>query len=146
MKDQLRLHNKSEHRQFAYRVLVSAASMFVLKKSEGVLEPTQKLSVPVVLKNFPASGVSDDEPLAKFAVEFLECDENYYLIGAKAFWKMNEGSQHCKKVISRGISKTRLSDLQKLPISETTLVSPSILYFNGKPDTLLYYATIKVQL
>lgn len=133
MKELLRLNNKSDIKHFAFRIRVSIPNIFVLKNNEGVLDPGQKLSIPVALKSFPPSDILDsDGILAKFAIEFLECSEDYYLMGAKAFWKANEGSHYSKKIVSKAISKLKLSDLQRLPLSDTTIVSPPILYFSGK--------------
>jgi hypothetical protein len=136
MKDIIRLNNTCEDRPVAYRIRTSVPNLFVLQSSEGVLDPAQKLSIPVVLKAFPSGadggGDPDASPLAKFAIEFLECDDSYYTAGVKKFWKNIKGSQHCKKILSVAISKARLYDLQKMPLSETALVSPPCIYFNGK--------------
>ena len=131
MKDTIRLNNKSESKLMAFRIRVSVTKLFILKITEGVLEPTQKLSIPVVLKSFPAI-VNSNELLAKFAVEYIDCDDDYYMMGPKAFWKSHEASAQCQKILSKGISDVKLRDLQKLPPTETTIVSPSVLLFSGE--------------
>lgn len=131
MRDTISLNNKSETKLVAFRVRVSVTKLFFLKITEGVLEPTQKLSIPVVLKSFPSVS-NTNELLAKFAVEYIDCDEDYYMIGSKAFWKSHEASAQCKKILSKAISNVKLRDLQKLPPVETTIVSPSALLFKGK--------------
>jgi hypothetical protein len=114
-------------RAVAFRIRVSVPNVFIVKTSEGVLEPTQKLDVPVVLKTFPSELPTDDSPLAKFALEFLECDDEYYLSGAKAYWASHGANAVRKSVLSKAIAAVKT-----IPLDECIGVSPSSLSFKGK--------------
>ena len=91
MQSILNIHNTGKL-SVIYRIRVSESNMFVLKTPEGVVDPSQKLSIPVVLKSFPTGKIDPDVPLAKFAVEFLECNDEYYISGSKDYWKKNSSS------------------------------------------------------
>jgi hypothetical protein len=118
--DTITLNNTSS-KHVAYRVRVSVPNLFVLQSSEGVLDPAQKLSIPVVLKAFPSGadggGDSDASPLAKFAIEFLECEEEYYTLGGKAYWRGHADGAVKRTVLSRAVEAP--------PVSAPTTVSAS---------------------
>lgn len=121
-----------------YRVRTSVPNLFVLKSSEGVLEPSQRISVPVVLKYIPSlgDGESGDELLSKFAIEFLECRDDYYIMGSKAYWKTHASQLLCKKVESRVMrnsttEKTVIEKVKAVPIQDQLEVNPGCLVFRG---------------
>jgi hypothetical protein len=127
----LTLHNTSNE-SVAYRVRVSVPNLFVLQSSEGVLDPAQKLSVPVVLKAFPAMSSDEEEvAIAKFAVECLECDDDYYIMGAKAFWKTHSDKAVRSAVYSKAIKAAAESEVD---LDEVVEVSPEVLHFSAAND------------
>ena len=83
----------------AFRILVSIPNLFKLDITEGVLNPCQQVDLPVTLPSFP-SGDSTDPVLAKIAIECLECDDEYYIQGPKAYWAANIGKSFRKKVVA----------------------------------------------
>ena len=111
--DTLLLHNSS-NKPVAFRILVSVPNIFVLKTSNGVMDPAQKLSIPVVLKVFPSS-IDSDQPLAKFAIELLECDDSYYIMGSKSFWKVNSTSAVRRTVLSKALQSNFVSNETRSP-------------------------------
>ena len=140
LKDTLMLHNTGS-KPVCFRIRVSVPHIFVLKLTEGVLDPAQKLSIPVVLKSFPQNSVDDaDAPLAKFAIEFLDCDDDYYIVGPKSFWKANASRAVRSSVQSKAIKSM---DDNVTDIEESLEVSPQCLYFNGMLQfhySALYYS------
>ena len=100
--DTILLNNTSDS-PISYRIRVSAPNMFVLKTPEGVVDPSQKLSIPVVLKSFPTGKIDPDVPLAKFAVEFLECNDEYYISGSKDYWKEFSDKTIRRTVLSKAV-------------------------------------------
>ena len=104
VRDTIRLHNRGGH-SVAYRIRVSVQNRFVLRPSEGVLDAGQSVSVSVILKGFPSPvDIPSDGILAKFAVEFLECDDSYYVMGVKSFWLTLGASCVTKKLLGRVVA------------------------------------------
>lgn len=111
--DTIILQNSS-NKPIAFRILVSVPNLFVLKTSDGVMDPAQKLSIPVILKKIPPS-VDVDQPLAKFAVEFLECDDSYYIMGSKSYWKVNSANAVRRSVLSKALQPKFVSNESHSP-------------------------------
>jgi hypothetical protein len=105
LKDCITLHN-SGLTSIAYRMLVSVPNLFVLNPGEGVLSPYQKATIAVILDSLPPVN-ANDPILAKIAVEFLACDDDdYYILGPKAYWKKNGDRAIRKKLVAeRGAPK-----------------------------------------
>ena len=130
LQDSIRLVNRSP-RALVYRVRVSVQNKFIIKSGEGVIEGGQQLSVSVVLKSFPSELPSDGSPLAKFAVEFLECDDGYYTEGSKSFWSSRGGSAIRKSVLSAAVRALSPSAPVSVSLEDSMDVSPSSLSFTG---------------
>ena len=130
LRDEIRLRNVGAI-SLVFRIRASLANAFIIPTSEGVIEGGQQLSVPVVLKSFPSELPSDGSPLAKFAVEFLECDDGYYTEGSKSFWSSRGGSAIRKSVLSAAVRALSPSAPVSVSLEDSMDVSPSSLSFTG---------------
>ncbi len=132
LKDDIVIENTSQNVSVVFRIRVSVPNLFVLKTSEGVLDPGARLSIPVVLKSMPGGSSSDENPLAKFAVEFLECEDDYYIMGAKAFWKAKSDTVEVKKILSKAEKNLKEEKSSPaMPLAEAVNVSPQSLCFQA---------------
>ena len=132
VQDRILLHNRGV-RPVAYRIRVSVQNKFVLRPSEGVLEAGQSGSVGVVLKGFPSSDIPSDGVLAKFAVELLDCDDSYYVMGSKSFWLALGASCVTRKLLGRVAPLERPDEPSVvLSLGDSVSVSPDALVFRGE--------------
>lgn len=81
----------------AFRILVSVPHRFSISVTDGILNPCQRMDIPVVLPVLPSED-SNSVLLAKLAVEFLPCDDDYYIVGPKAYWATNKERAFRKKI------------------------------------------------
>ncbi len=128
--DFLRLQNTGTIPR-AFRIRVSVPNVLIIKPSEGILEPSQIIEVPVALKSIPA--VTPDNPLAKLSVEFAESDDDYYVMGSKAFWETN-GKTVLKQTVVVNFNSIKVADIEpvlSLRAIEEVDVIPDVLKFQG---------------
>lgn len=98
--DSITLNNTST-RQIAYRIKTSLQNLFAIKSAGGVLDPGQKMTIPVVLKSIPSGASASTDPLAKFSVEFLECEDEYYFLSSNEYWNKYSSGVVKRIVISK---------------------------------------------
>ena len=128
--------NNTSNQQVVFRIQISTPSLFVLKMSDGVLDPGQKIKIPVVLKAFPSDFAGSELFLAKFSVQVLECEDDYYIMGSASFWKLKAPSAICTPVQSKAIkSQEDFAD----NLNEAVNVTPECLYFKGKGYSVLFH-------
>jgi hypothetical protein len=96
MESFIRLGNTSPF-PVIYRVTPSLPKKFILPQKNGVLEANSAVNISVKLKSFPPSPPADDS-LAKFSVEFVMYDDNYFTMDPVLFWR-EQGDVYLRKVV-----------------------------------------------
>lgn len=132
VQDVIEVHNRGSY-AVAYRIRSSVQGKFIIRPGDGVLEAGARTSVSVVLKSFPQSGeVPADGVLAKFAVDFLQCDDSFYVGGSRAFWSARGDSSVTRKIVGVAVPvEVAPSVLVESSLEDCVSVSPDALRFMG---------------